>query len=209
MVIYDTNNNYNGRINGRLYMSMIDVDYLVKKYGISELRSMIPKDYVEAFERELESREGKLIFSPQYYSILPIGIETESDERLLSLLSQEVESGNIFAKSQLSSLSLEQLEKEIKALEDVRVNPSEASLEDIYKLRSFMMAEFILMNIDGYNRSVEKAYGAYLDINKKDAKKDIITINKNFEAMGITGDITESEYFDKAIMMAKRLTENK
>ena len=205
MVIYDTKDNFDGSIKGRLYMSMIDVDYLVKKYGSSELRGMIPEDYVEGFERELERREGELLFSPQYYAILPIGIETDTDERLLSLLSQEVEMGNIFAKSQLSSLTLEQLEKEINALEDVRMNPDAASLEDIYKLRSFMMAEFIITSIHSFDRSVRKAY---MGINIVNCERDILNRSHDFEAMGITSDISESEYFDKAIMMAKRLSGN-
>lgn len=205
MVIYDTKDNYDGTIKGRLYMSMIDVDYLVKKYGSSELRGMIPEDYVEAFENELKKRERERIFSPQYYAMLPIGIETEEDERLLSLLSQEVEMGNIFAKSQLSSLTIEQLASEIKELNGVKLNPREASLEDIYKLRSFMMAEFIITSIQGFNRSVDKAY---LGINIRNSQRDIINNSNNFKALGITSDITESEYFDKAIMMAKRLSGN-
>ncbi|MDE5630605.1 MAG: hypothetical protein K2G03_00890 [Bacilli bacterium] len=206
MVIYDTKDNYGGNIKGMLYMSMMDVDYLVKKYGSGELREMIPEDYVEGFERELKDRECEGVFSLQYYSILPIGIETKEDERLLSLLSQEVEMGNLLAKCQLSSLTLEELEKAIEELDDAKLSPDDASLEDIYKLRSFMMAKFIIMSIQGYNRSVERAY---LGINLVNSQKNIMDKAHDFEAMGITSDICESDYFDKAIMMSKRFTGNK
>lgn len=201
MVIYDTKNNYGGRIKGMLYMSMMDVDYLVKKYGSMELREMIPEDYVEGFERELNDRVREDVLSRQYYSILPIGIETENDERLLSLLSQEVEMGNLFAKSQLSALTLEQLEEELANLEDVKLDIEEASLEDIYKVRSYMMARFIITSVENYNRSVE---GAYLGISMINCQKNIINKIQDFEAMGITSDIIESEYFKDAIIMAKR-----
>ena len=57
VVIFDTTNNFNNQIKGMLYMSMMDVDYLVQKYQISFLKSRIPLDYVETFEDELEQRK--------------------------------------------------------------------------------------------------------------------------------------------------------
>lgn len=206
MVIYDTNDNYDGSIKGRLYISMMDVDYLVKKYGSSELRDLMPEDYVEGFERELQMRENERTFSPQYYAALPIGIENSDDERLLSLLSQEVEMGNLLTKSQLSSLTLEQLEKEIEELDDVKWSPDDASLEDVYKLRSYMMAEFIIRSAQSYNRCVQKAY---LGISIGNCEREIMNRSKDFETMGITANISESEYFEKAVMMAKRFKGNK
>lgn len=201
MIIYDTKNNFDGRIKGMLYMSMMDVDYLVKKYGVPELKEMIPEDYVDGFINELDARQEEKLLSPQYYSILPLGIETERDEKLLSLLSQEVEMGNLFTKGQLSSITLEELEKRIEDLEDARLCPEEASLEDLYKLRSFMMARFIITSIESYNHSVEMAYLGTTIIN---CQRNILNRSHDFEAMGITGNIEESEYFKDAIIMAKR-----
>lgn len=206
MVIYDTKNNYDGMIKGRLYISMLDVDYLVKKYGTSTLREMIPEDYVDAFEKELKARERERILSPQYYAILPIGIENEDDERLLSLLSQEVEMGNMLTKSQLSSLTLEELEEKMESLESVKLRPKDASIEDLYKLRSYQMSEFIMTSIQSFNNSVRRAY---LGVGIQNSERDIINRSKDFEAMGITSDIEESDYFDKAVMMAKRFNGNK
>ncbi len=198
MIIFDTKNNYDGQIKGMLYLSMMDVDYLMKKYGSEDLKKMIPVDYVEHFESELRDREKEDAFSIQYYAILSLGIENENDERLLTLLSQEVEMGNLLTKSQLSKLPEEKLENLIAELQEEK---EEKSLEDIYRLRSFMMAKFILTSIGDYNKSVERAYqGIGLIPNQA----NIIETSKNWKAMGVSSDIEESNYFEKAVLMAKR-----
>ena len=66
MVIFDTTNNFNNQIKGMLYISIMDVDYLMQKYQASVLKSMIPSDYVEAFEDELEQRKNEYSLSVQY-----------------------------------------------------------------------------------------------------------------------------------------------
>lgn len=63
----------------------------------------------------------------------------------------------------------------------------------------------LLTSIQSFNRSVRKAY---LGISIVKCERDILNRSHDFEAMGITSDISESEYFDKAIMMAKRLSAN-
>ena len=116
MVIFDTTNNFNNQIKGMLYMSMMDVDYLVQKYQISFLKSRIPLDYVETFEDELEQRKNEYRLSVQYYSILTLGIETAEDEELLKIIKNEVEQGILFTRSHLQSISREDLKDLIKSL---------------------------------------------------------------------------------------------
>ena len=139
MVIFDTTNNFNGRIKGMLYMSIMDVDYLVQKYQIPFLKSRIPLDYVEAFEDELEQRKNEYSLSVQYYSVLPLGIETAEDEELLSIIKNEVEQGNLFTRSHLQSISRADLKDLIKSLK-IKVGP--LSIEELYQLRSYMMSEY-------------------------------------------------------------------
>ena len=116
MVIFDTTNNFNGQIKGMLYMSIMDVDYLVQKYQIPFLKSIIPLDYVEVFEDELEQRKNEYSLSVQYYSVLRLGIETAKDEELLRIIKNEVELGNLFTRSHLKSISRADLKNFIESL---------------------------------------------------------------------------------------------
>jgi len=81
MVIYDTKNNNNGQVKGRLHLSAMDIDYLVSKYGVEGLIDLIPTDYVECFKFELDKRKKESKLSVQYYASLSLGIETTFDER--------------------------------------------------------------------------------------------------------------------------------
>lgn len=198
MIIFDTNNNFDGKIKGMLYLSLMDADYLVKKYGVEELKGMIPEDYALHLASEVERHKNERTYSPQYYAVIKLGIESEDDERILFLLSQEVEMGNLFTKSQLSSLSEEKVNTLVCELE----NKEEPDNIDVtYKLRSFMMARYILSSIDSFNRSVDKAYQGIGIIPNE---MNIIQTNKNWENMGVSSDIKESAYFDKAVELAKR-----
>ena len=73
MVIFDSTNNFNDQIKGMLHINLIDVDYLVKKYGLEKLREMISADYVDAFESELEQFKDADLYSNQYYCALSLG----------------------------------------------------------------------------------------------------------------------------------------
>ncbi len=196
MVIFDTTNNFNGRIKGMLYMSIMDVDYLVQKYQIPFLKSRIPLDYVEAFEDELEQRKNEYSLSVQYYSVLPLGIETAEDEELLSIIKNEVEQGNLFTRSHLQSISRADLKDLIKSLK-IKVGP--LSIEELYQLRSYMMSEYIFDQIELANKYVKRLYEYSAQRGTLDEYQNIIS---NLEAMGASSEIIESDYFNSTRVLS-------
>ena len=196
MVIFDTTNNFNGRIKGMLYMSIMDVDYLVQKYQIPFLKSRIPLDYVEAFEDELEQRKNEYSLSVQYYSALLLGIESAEDEELLSIIKNEVEQGNLFTRSHLQSISRADLKDLIKSLK-IKVGP--LSIEELYQLRSYMMSEYIFDQIELANKYVKRLYEYSAQRGTLDEYQNIIS---NLEAMGASSEIIESDYFNSTRVLS-------
>ena len=196
MVIFDTTNNFNGRIKGMLYMSIMDVDYLVQKYQIPFLKSRIPLDYVEAFEDELEQRKNEYSLSVQYYSVLPLGIETAEDEELLSIIKNEVEQGNLFTRSHWQSISRADMKDLIKSLK-IKVGP--LSIEELYQLRSYMMSEYIFDQIELANKYVKRLYEYSAQRGTLDEYQNIIS---NLEAMGASSEIIESDYFNSTRVLS-------
>lgn len=198
MVIFDTTNNFNNQIKGMLHISVMDVDYLMQKYQTPLLKSMIPLDYVETFEDELEQRKNENRLSEQYYSILSLGIETDEDEELLKIIKNEVEQGNIFTKSNLQSVNREDLEELIKSLKS---NFVQLGNEELYKLRSYMMAEYIFDVIEVANRYVKKLYDHTALPGTLDSYKKMVS---NLEFMGLSSEIIESDYFNNAKALSKQ-----
>ena len=196
MVIFDTTNNFNGRIKGMLYMSIMDVDYLVQKYQIPFLKSRIPLDYVEAFEDELEQRKNEYSLSVQYYSVLPLGIETAEDEELLSIIKNEVEQGILFTRSHLQSISRADLKDLIESLK-IKVGP--LSIEELYQLRSYMMSEYIFDQIELANKYVKRLYEHSAQHGTLGEYQNIIS---NLEAMGASSEIIESDYFNSTRVLS-------
>ena len=190
VVIFDTTNSFNNQIKGMLYMSMMDVDYLVQKYQISFLKSRIPLDYVETFEDELEQRKNEYRLSVQYYSILALGIETAEDEELLKIIKNEVEQGNLFTRSHLQSISREDLKDLIKSLGD---HFAQLSNEELYQLRSYMMSEYIFGEIELANIYVQQLYENTARRGTLDEYKNIIS---NLRTIGASSEIIESDYFN-------------
>ncbi len=190
MVIFDTTNNFDNQIKGVLYMSMMDVDYLVQKYQISFLKSRIPLDYIKAFEDELEQRKNEYRLSVQYYSILTLGIETTEDEELLKIIKNEVEQGNLFTRSHLQSISREDLKNLIKSLGN---RFPQLRNEELYQLRSYMMSEYIFGEIELANIYVQQLYENTARRGTLDDYKNIIS---NLESIGASSEIIESDYFN-------------
>ncbi len=188
MVIYDTNNNFNNSIKGMLHISMMDVDYLVHKYQLPGLKEMIPSDYVDAFESELEERKNEGQLSEQYYAILSLGIETDEDEELLRIIKSEVEQGNLFTKSDLQSIKRKDLEDLINPLKS---RESELSDEELYKLRSYLMDKYIIESIEKANRNLE-AFKQFRSYTYSNSYNTIVT---NLESIGLSKDIVELDYF--------------
>ena len=187
MVIYDTKNNYEGRIRGMLYLSLMDVDYLLKKYGEEELKKRLPNDYVDHFINELALRNGYDIISVQYYPVLNVGIETEADEELLKLIKEEVKQGNLYTKSTLVSIPKEELTLGINAL---KPKTSLLNNEELYKLRSYMLSVYAQEMIDKANSKVQIGYetGYY-------SGEEFRQIVHDLKAIGASSEIEESDYF--------------
>lgn len=197
MVIFDNINNFNNQIKGMLYISIMDVDYLIQKYQPSVLKSIIPTDYVEAFEEELEQIKNEHKLSKNYYSILSLAIETDKDEELLKLIKSEIEQGNLFTKNNLQYINREDLEDLIKPLKS---NVTKLGNEELYKLRSYMMSEYILDTIEMANRYVKKLYDHTALSGTLDSYKKMVS---NLEIMGLSSEITESDYFNNTKVLSK------
>ena len=187
MVIYDTKNNYEGRIRGMLYLSLMDVDYLLKKYGEEELKKRLPNDYVDHFINELALRNGYDIISVQYYPVLNVGIETEADEELLKLIKEEVKQGNLYTKNTLVNIPKEELTLGINAL---KPKTSLLNNEELYKLRSYMLSVYAQEMIDKANSKVQIGYetGYY-------SGEEFRQIVHDLKAIGASSEIEESDYF--------------
>ena len=190
MVFYDTENT-NKSFKGMLYISLMDVDYLVDKYGIDNLKMDVPNDYVEYMEEELERIKNNEPFDIAYYGALQMGIQTEEDEKLLEILKKEVQEGNLFSKKQLTKLKKEELDLLINEL----FRHSELSNEELYKLRSYQMVEYI---IDKIKEAKDIEISGYEEGNFNYNKYK--TITNNLHAIGLASNVKESNYFDVEVL---------
>lgn len=191
MVIFDDKNNYNNEIKGMLYMNMMDVDYLMSEYSSQSLRERLPLDYVELFEYELEQRRKEDKLSEQYYSILSLGIENVRDEELLKIIKSEVQQGNLFTRSVLKSIEPDDLKRLIDLLKS---NLDKIAFKELYKLRSYMMSEYI-------SNEISRANVISGRLNIYPTSRQLLTyyntIISNLELMGLSSEIVESDYFEK------------
>ena len=192
MVVFDNTNNFNNRIKGILYISMMDIDFLMQKYSNEELKNVIPLDYLESFEKNLKKLENEPNLSIQYYSVLPLGIETEKDEELLKIIKSEVEQGNLFTKKELKEFKLD----ELKVLIENLMEEDLISIKELYKLRSYMMADFIIEEIGKANKLIESLFLT----NTHESAKEIYL---NLKHMGLSSEIVESDYFLENKVMKK------
>lgn len=197
MVIFDNTNNFNNTIKGILYINMMDVDYLMNKYQSALLNSMVLSDYIEVFNQELDQIKNQNKLSEQYYSILSLGIETDEDEQLLKIIKREVEQGNLFTKSLLKSINNDNLKLLIKLLKN---NIKQLGNEGLYKLRSYMMAEYIFDIIEISNIYLEKSYDHDISPGTLKLYKNIVS---NLEFMGFSSEIVESDYFNDDKVLIK------
>ena len=187
MIFYDTDNYKNTKAKGMLYISLMDVDYLIEKYGLDDLKKDIPNDYIDYMDEELKKISDRDLLDISYYGALQMGIETEKDENLLELIRKEVQNGNLFPKKQLKKLSKDELETLIQEL----IKQDELTDEDLYKLRSYQMAVYI---IDQITRANDMQISGYTE-GGFDVKK-YKTIISNLDAIGLNSNIKESTYFD-------------
>jgi len=200
MVIYDMKDNHKGKIKGMLYLNIIDVDYIVSKYGIDALKSMLPMDYVECFDSELKQICNEHKLSEQYYSIVSLGIETESDQRLLDILRDEVAAGIIFSKQELRSISTEEVRTRIEEMSYVEQKVDEVTPEELYKFRSYKMAEYIIATIEDSNSKTKKMYEIAVKESPSSMRymrlyREYITNIENLKVVGLSSTIEESNYF--------------
>ena len=79
MIFYDTDNYKNTKAKGMLYISLMDVDYLIEKYGLDDLKKDIPNDYIDYMDEELKKISDRDLLDISYYGALQMGIETEKD----------------------------------------------------------------------------------------------------------------------------------
>ena len=209
MIIYDTKDNYNNQIKGMLYLSIIDVDYLVSKYTIDGLKRIISEDYVEVFKEELLLVSYYRKLSNQYYPVLTLGVENDKDEKLLSILAEEVKNGNMFTREQLRKIPQDEIEKRLSKFDVTEID--EMSFEDIYKLRSYQMSKYIYEEIEEANKYVKIMYEEQTDYGFRNAPKykyaesNYKVINKNMESLGLSSDIYDSDYFEVSNIVARKL----
>ena len=192
MVIFDTENNNKGKAKGRLHLNVMDIDYIVSKYGIDELSKFIHMDYIDCFKRELNKRKGEDAFSVQYFASLNLGIESEYDENLLNLIKSEVADGMMFTKKDLVSMDETELDQIIDEIECVSTNYSQ---ENLYKIRSYKMVKFISQNIAESQDIIRKLHEPYPSEDRADLELEYRTIMKNLVFIGLSKDIAESDYF--------------
>lgn len=215
MVIYDTEKKYINKtsgvpseIRGILYLNIYDIDYLVSKYSIEELKELIPNDYVKEFEDGLFiiSTQDKL--SQEYFSIIPLPIETDEDETLLDIIRKEVDEGNMFTKKQLKHLTKEQID-EVNCQ-----NINLISYEELYKIRSYKMLRYILKISTIANEYMKIRYENvtyYNSINEtrfKSAENEHKKCLKDLEVVGFSSSIIESDYFERPKLINPKLVKN-
>ncbi len=184
MVIFDNSNTYNGQIKGLLYLSFIDVDYLLTKYGEDELKKRLPHDYVDHFLSEQSRRNGLDKLDP----ILYVAIQTDEDEELLRLIKEEVKEGKLYTKSYLTGITVDTLDNEIRRL---LAKKDKLNNEELYALRSYMLSKYVNDNINRANEYTrddqEIGYFAHF--------KEFEQITANLKKVGASSEIKESDYF--------------
>lgn len=199
MVIYDTKNNFNGKIKGMLYLSAYDVDYLLTKYG-AELKKKLPEDYTNIFDKEISKREKEDRLSVQWYAMLSLGIETDKDEELLKVIAQEISEGNMLTRKQLQSLSEAELDKKIKEFHLTNGEYSDyspnLSPQEIYKIRSYYLSKTILDSMDDANKKIDSLNNDPDAYYKEKYKQEIALYLEELKHLGADGDIVDSDYFE-------------
>jgi hypothetical protein len=187
MVIFDTENYKNMPAKGMLYLNLMDVDYILKKYGIDNLKKDIPEDYIDYMVEQLDIIDASDVLDMSYYGVLNMGIETEEDEKLLELLRSEVQDGNLLPKNKINKLK----EDELNKLIEESFNIDELSEEELYKLRSYQMAKYVLKSLKKAKEIELRGYeDGYFEYNKYNM------IVSNLRNMGLDGSIKDSNYFD-------------
>lgn len=220
MVIYDTKNNYENRILGMLYLSVADADYLLNKYTKKGIYEMISTDYAQTFyeEADLASMEGPL--SVQYGAIISLGIENERDERIITLIKQEIEEGVIFTKSSLENItesdahdlisellkgnesSTSAMLKDNKTRVTYQGDTYDLSNEDLYRLRNYLLVLNILEHIEDakkYKARIDATFGNY-EYDEREYQRyhnKYMQVIRNLENMGLSSEIYESDILKK------------
>ena len=202
MVIYDTKNNNNGQARGTLYISAYDVDYLVAKYEIY-LKNSIPLNYANCFEEEINKRKKEDVLSVQWYAILQLGIESDEDEELLKIISQEVSEGNMVTRKQLQELSEEELDERIAKYPRVHKDIESLPIQDIYRLRSYRLAKFIISGIADANKLVDRLYNDPSPSRKVRDERELLKYSENLVNVGASADIKDSDYFQTPAQLLK------
>lgn len=219
MIIFDTKNNYEGRIKGTLHFSVMDADYILKKYTPEYLYNNISYDYTETIIEECEYIDSPV--DQQYFSIITLGVETPRDEALLNIIKEEYDKGNLFTKSDIENITASEAEDLITQLLEGKEVPMNAptnenlsrvyykysyydlTLEELYQLRTYEMIKYTLKQIDEANHQKALAdeqinpYGIN-DMKQYERATDKLRyIRRNLENMGLSDEITESDYFKK------------
>lgn len=213
MVLYDNRNIDGENISGILYLSLMDIDYLISKYGIENLALVLPEYFLSYFADVLAMHEKEILISSKYFYALKLKISKKEDENLLELLHNEIRSSNLMTRKELESLSDKDIKFELKKLrnkiiateiEDLRMLGEQSvttgekfTIEDLYRIRSLKMAMFI---------SKEQKIIKKLD-HLGDKKIKHLSQNeehiKNLKEMAISPTIYESPYFCRQIASSK------
>lgn len=187
MVIFDTKNKTKNTL-GTLYLSVSDIDYLIKKYGKSILPKKIEKIIKEYFNDEDYYSNDPCDCSYAFYAIVPINI-TNKEVEFLKIIKEEIKKGNIFTRKLLTTIPEKIIDSRLDELAIIK-KKRELSNEELYMLRSFTLASLIaevkndiLTILDGWDK--DKLYDVC-------AYKECID---DLKQVGIDSKIYESDYF--------------
>ena len=199
MVIYDTKNNNGGLAKGQLHLNVIDIDYIVSKYGIDELSKLIPQDYVDSFQEELNKIKNEHNLSHQYYLSTYFRIDTKHDEKLLYIIQSEIDAGVIFTKKELSEIKEGDLDSKISEILTLSYNSEDLKPDQLYKLRSYKMAQFVFDDFNSCKKLEEISLRDESSVRREEAKTGYFASRNNLIYMGLSEDIYESNYFESKI----------
>lgn len=186
MIIYDKDNNDNGRSQGTLYMQGMDILFLISNFDKELLLKKMASDFFEYImqvsakitsEVSKSKREFLLRESHQF------GIEfSEIDSEFKNFIESLVSENILYSRERLSAIPMDDVESKIALFTEVKRKNAD-NLAATYELSSLQFSKYVFEEIEKYNELVIKLYECPLNYS---IFEDMQRISTNLKSMGLS-----------------------
>ncbi len=199
MIIYNKNAQ-----KGTLYLSFLEVEYLINKYKWPVLELIYSKEYIDQFESIWQSQKDKSSLLEKYLTHFEFTVDLTKEEDTLHILAAEISEGNLCTQNQFKEILKEDLKTILNNMTIISDNLDIASPIEIYKLRLYQCAFKIQQVIQN------------LAINKSDLERETLIdrfeksiLQDELKKFNLSEDYQDSNYFllqeQMAYLLKKRI----